>query len=231
MRRAFHILSALALGIVGLAPATADGQDIPSAFTFIEGSQEAGIFAGWVNASTGRFGYGPSGGLHYGARYGVRLSGPMSLEGVVGLIDGTRDVINPAIAVGDRVIGEGEVLLTTIDARLKFSAPGDRAWHGLSPHLVLGAGVVFDMADAAPADATVEARDVFEFGTSFLGTLGLGTRWFLSDHFALQADGTFSLWRLKTPPGFSDPDRTFESVEDREWVRGLGVSVSLLFRW
>lgn len=231
MRPAFQILSALALGAVLLAPSMAVGQDLPSAYTFIETRQEAGLFGGYVSAATGRFGYGPPGGLMYGGRYALHLSGPLALEGVAGVINGTRDVINPARAEGDRVIGEGDVRLTTLDARLRLSATGDRAWHGLSPFLLFGGGVAFDVADAAEADAMLEERDVFEFGTSFFGTLGVGTRWFASERFVVRTDGTFSLWRLKTPPGFSDSDRAFTAVEDSEWVRGISISVSLLYRW
>jgi hypothetical protein len=231
MRPAFQIISALATVVV-LAPATAvDGQTIPSAYTYIETRQEIGPYVGHMGAATGRFGYGPSGGLMYGGRYGLQLSGPMSLEGVAGIVSGTRDIINPARPEGDRVIGEGDVRIATIDARLKFSATGDRAWHSLSPFVVFGAGVAFDLADPSVAETALEARDVFEFGTSFFGTLGIGTRWFVSDRVGVQTDGSFSLWRLKTPPGFSDTDRGFDAVEDREWVRGLSLSVSLLYRW
>ena len=231
MRPAFRILSALVMGALLASPSAAVGQTIPSAYTFIEKRQETGFYAGYMNAATGRFGYGPSGGLTVGGRYGLQLSGPLSFEGAAGVVSSTRDVINPARVPGDRVIGEGDVLITMIDARLKFSATGERAWHGLNPFIVFGGGVAFDMADAAEADAVLEERDVFEFGTTFLGTLGLGTRWFVTDRFALRTDGTFSLWRLKTPPGFSDSDRGFEFVDDREWVRGLSVSISLLYRW
>jgi hypothetical protein len=231
MRPAFHVLSAILLSALAAPFALVSGQQIPSAYSFIETGQEAGVYAGYMNASTGRFGYGPSGGLMYGARYGLQLGGPMSLEGVAGLVSGTRDIVNPARAEGDRVIGEGDVLLTTVDARLKISAVGDRAWHGLSPFLVLGGGIALDLADAPAADDQLEERDVFDFGTSFFGTVGLGTRWFVSDRFALRTDGVFSLWRLRTPPGFSDDDRNFESVDETEWVRGLSISVSLLFRW
>ena len=231
MRPAFQVLTALTLGAVLMQPSTVAGQAIPSPYTFIEQRQEVGLYSGYMSAATGRFGYGPSGGLMYGGRYALHLSGPIALEGVAGAVRGTRDVINPARPEGDRIIGEGDVLLATLDARLRISAAGDRAWHGLSPFLALGAGVAFDVADPAEADALLESRDVFEFGSSFFGTLALGTRWIATDRFALRTDGTFSLWRLKTPPGFSDTDRGFPSVEDREWVRGLSVSVSLLYRW
>lgn len=231
MPRAFPNLPALALGILLAPPVAAGAQSIPSAYAFVETRQEAGFFAGYVNANTGRFGYGPSGGTLYGARYAVRLSGPVALEGVGGLIKGTRDIINPSLPEASWKIGEGDVMLTTVDARLRFTATGDRTWHALSPFLVLGAGLAFDLADAPAEDEFLEDRDVFDFGTSFYGTLGLGTHLYLMDHLAVRTDGTFALWRLKTPPGFSDTDRPFTGVENREWVRSLGVSVSLLYRW
>lgn len=232
MRPALQMLSVLSLGAVLSAPDPVDGQTIPSPYTFIENRQEVGPFVGYLDASTGRFGYGPSGGLWYGARYGLQLGGsPVSLEGVAGLVDGTRDIIDPNQAEGQRVVGEGDVQLATLEARLRFSATGNRAWHRLSPFLSIGAGVAFDLADTPAANELLEERDVFDFGTSFLGTLGLGTRFFLTDGFALRADGTFSLWRIGTPPGFSEADRNFGSVENREWLRGLAGTITLLYRW
>jgi hypothetical protein len=231
MPRAFHKLSALALGTLLAAPAAARAQSIPSAYSFIETRQEAGLFAGYVNANAGRFGYGPSGGLMYGARYAVRLSGPVALEGVGAMVQGKRDIINPSLPEASWKIGEGDVLLTTVDARLRFTATGDRAWHSLSPFLVLGGGVAFDLGATPAANEFLEERDVFDFGTSFYGTLGLGTHVYVMDRLALRTDGTFALWRLKTPPGFSDTDRPFTGVENREWVRSLGIAVSLLYRW
>lgn len=231
MRPVFHVVSLLPFGALFLAPSSVAGQSIPSAYTYIEQRQEVGAFVGYMDAATGRFGYGPSGGLWFGARYGLQLAGPASLEGVAGLVSGTRDIVHAGRAEGDRVVGEGDALITTVDARLKFSATGDRAWHGLSPHLVLGAGIAFDIAAEPEANALLEERDVFEFGTSFFGSLGLGTRWFATDRFTLRTDGTFSLWRLKTPPGFSDTDRDFGAVDETEWVRGLSATLSLTYRW
>lgn len=231
MPRASHKLGAMALSAFFLIPATAQAQSIPSSYSFVDTRQETGVFAGYLGSNSGRFGYGPSGGLMYGGRYAIRLGGPAALEGVVGLLQGTRDIVNPSQPEGSRVIGEGDVRLTMIDVRLRLTATGDRTWHGLSPFLVLGGGVAFDLANPAPAEDLLEERDVFDFGTSFLGTLGIGTHWYVLDRLALRTDGTFSLWRLKTPPGFSDTDRPFGAVDDREWVRSLGISVSLLYLW
>lgn len=214
-----------------LTPAPAHAQTIPSPYSYVERRQEAGAFVGVMDAARGRFGFGPAGGMVYGARYGLELSGPISLEGVARLVDGTRDVVNPGRVEGDRIVGEADALMGTVDARLKFSFTGQRAWHGLSPFIVAGGGIALDLAGSSEAEAGLEPADVFDFGTSFFGTAGLGTRWFLTDRIAARVDGIFSLWRLDTPPGFSDPARGFESVPESEWARGLTVTLSLLYRW
>lgn len=214
-----------------LQPLHARAQAIPSPYTFVERKQEAGVFVGYRTSETGRFHIGPSGGMLFGGRYGLDLSGPLSLEGVVGFMSGQRDVVNPARVVGDQVIGTADVLLTSIDGRLRFSIVGNRAWHGLSPFLTFGGGIVFDIADTAPVEAELEPADVFDFGTSFFGTLGAGTRWFLTDRFALRLDGVFSLWRIDTPPGFSEPERGLENVPESEWMSGGSFSIALLYRW
>lgn len=229
LRSSLPILSVLVGFALPLARGL-DAQTIPSPYTFIERRQEGGVFSGYVTSETGRFHLGPSGGLLLGGRYGLELSGPLGLEGAVGFTTGERDIVNPA-RVTDQTIGQADVILTTVDARLRFSFAGARAWHRLSPFLTVGGGLAFDIAADPALEADLEPADVFEFGTSFYGTLGTGTRWFLTDRFALRLDGVFSLWGIDTPPGFSDPERGFESVEESEWMSGLSFGVSLLYRW
>jgi hypothetical protein len=54
---------------------------------------------------------------------------------------------------------------------------------------------------------------------------------FLSDRFVVRTDAVFSLWKIGTPPGFSDPDRGLEAVEKSEWVSGLHLTVSSSIRF
>lgn len=214
-----------------LQPASSHAQTIPSHFTYIERKQEVGPYVGYMSAGSGRFGYGPTGGPVFGTRYGIELSGPMSFEGVIGIVGGTRTVIDPGRDEGDRDIGEADVSIATIDARLKFSFAGERAWKGISPFLTVGGGIAFDVGSPSTFDETLLAEDVFDFGTSFFGTMGLGTRWFISEAVALRADGVFSLWKIDTPPGFSDPSRGFLGVPEGEWLWGTSLNVALLYRW
>lgn len=203
-----------------------EAQRIPSPFRFAEKRQEAGPFTGVSSVDAGRFGFGPNGGLHLGGRWAINLSGPLGFEAVAGVISGSRDVINPARVEGDRKVGEADVLLGTLDGRLRFTLTGDRTWHGLAPFIIAGGGIVFDMAGSDPADDELEDQDRFDLGTGFLGTLGGGLRLSVTERIALRGDGVFSLWKLSTPPGFSDPERGFEAVEEGQWVNGFHLTLS-----
>lgn len=231
MGSSLRTIASLAVGAWLLLPGAGSAQTIPSPFEYLERRQEAGIFGGSASVGKGRFGYAPSGGPMYGARYGLELSGPLGLEGIVSFIDSERDVIDPSRAEGSRLIGQTDQLLTTIEARLRFSFAGRRMWKRLSPFLTFGGGAVFSAGGDDTLDQSLLPEDVFGFGSSFYGTLGLGSRWFVTDRIALRGDGSFSLWNVDTPPGFSDPTRGFEEVEDGEWLRGTSFSVTLLWRW
>lgn len=230
---AWPFARAVVLGLLGVlvVPMMVAAQSIPSPYEYIERRQETGVWATWMSTATGRFGYGPQGGYGAGARYAVELSGPLSFEGVVGLVNGERDVVDPGRVEGDRVIGQADAKVTTIDARLRFSFPGRRMWNRISPFFFAGGGIAIDASSSSDLDDVLLPEDVFEFGTSFYGTLGVGTRWFVTDRIALRGDATFSLWELDTPPGFADPDRAFENVDDGEWLWGRQVTISLLWRW
>jgi len=206
-------------------------QSNPSVFEFIEKKQESGPFVGYMRTDVGRFGYGPKGGLLVGGRWGVELGGPISLEGVAGIVRGERDVVDPGRDEGDRIIGQAPTLITTVDARLKFSLVGARTWRSINPFLVFGGGMAFDLEGADDLDERLLAADQFEFGSGFFGTLGVGTRAFLTRNIAARVDGLFSLWGLETPPGFSEPERGFEAVESSEWASGLSIGLSLMYRW
>ncbi|MGE0159450.1 MAG: hypothetical protein AB7T31_08545 [Gemmatimonadales bacterium] len=215
-----------------VCPRESAAQRIPSPFAFIDERQEIGPYVGYMSASTGRFGYGPSGGLMVGGRYAIDLSGPLSLEAVAGVVRGTRDVVNPARPEGDRVIGEADVLLTTLDARLRLSATGARTWHGLYPFLSFGAGVVFDTEDPSLTEtAVLDGDEVFELGTKFMATVGPGIKWHVTRHLAVRTDLGFSLWKLDAPSGWGDPTLGLSSVAESEWVSALSLTGSVLFRW
>ena len=217
--------------LLASAPSAARAQSIPSPFRYVDTRQEAGLFMGTSSMAKGRFGFGPAGGVTMGARWGIELSGPLGFETVAGVISGNRDVINPAQVVGDMSIGEVDAMAGFVDARLRFTLTGDRTWHRLAPFIVAGGGIAFDLSDDAALDEELAADDRFSFGTTFFGTMGGGTRFFLTDRLALRGDAVFSLWKIDTPPGFSDPERGFTSVEKSEWASGLHLTLAAVIRF
>ena len=229
MRLSLFGVSVLAMGV--LFPYPGRAQTIPSPFEYLERRQEVGLFFGPMSAGTGRFDYGPSGGWAYGARYAVELTGPLSFEGMTGVVDGERKVVDPSRLEGDRVIGESDTAILLVDAGLRFTFTGRRSWHRLAPFLSLGGGIAIGLSDESQLDETLLPADVFDFGNSFHGILGAGTRIFLTETLAARVDGIFSLWKIDTPPGFSEPERGFENVSDGEWVAGQTLTLTLLYRW
>jgi len=201
------------------------GQTIPSPFRFVETRQEAGLFAGFSTPGTGRFGFGPGSGVLLGARYAIRLSGPLAAEAVLGYLASTRDVIDPRRVEGSRVVGDAGAAIVTLDGRLRFSLTGDRTWHGLNPFLLVGGGVAFDAAGKDASDAILESDDRFEFRTTPTGIFGGGMRWFVSDRLLIRSDLSLGIWRLRTPRGYLDPDRDLTGVGKKEWVSGPTFSL------
>lgn len=228
-------IAILSLALAGLlltaGSSRLEGQTVPSDYHFFEHRQEAGVFVGYTSQGTGRFGYGPSPGLLYGARYGVHLGGPFGLEGVFGYSPTTRDVVDPTREEGSRVVGEADVKLLSIDARLKFSLTGDRSWKGLNPLLFVGAGLIWDAAGESDAENLLLPEDKFGFGRKFVAPIGGGIRWVPGERFLVRADLALTMFRLKTPPGYRNPDRAFGAVGEKEWVSGPTFSLGAGFRF
>jgi hypothetical protein len=209
------------------------GQSIPSPYRFIENRHEAGPVAGFASPGTGRFGYGPAPGPSLGLRYGIRLGGPFSLDGVAGYLHTTRDVVDPSRAEGRRVVGEVDTGIATLDLRLRFSLTGDRTWHGLNPFVFMGAGGAFDVKGESEVEAELLEleNDRFRFRPTFSGLLGWGIAWYPSERLMLRADASLLMWRLRTPPGFRAPERNIEGVAEKEWVSGPSFTLGAAIRF
>jgi hypothetical protein len=227
--RAKPLVHALVLLCLGSTPLAA--QAIPSPYRFWETRQEAGPFSGWISPGTGRFGYGPGPGPIVGVRYGLDFPGPLSIEGVVNWIPTTRDVVDPRRVEGQRVIGSSDANLLGVDARLKLSVTGQRTWHSLNPFLLAGVGLMWDLGEGSVDEDELEDDDRFDFGTAFVGQLGGGVRWFLTDHWILRTDALLHVWKLDAPAGFRDTDRGFGDVGMSEWVNASSISLGVGYRF
>ncbi|MCY4399937.1 MAG: hypothetical protein OXE96_11440 [Gemmatimonadetes bacterium] len=214
-----------------LAVDTGGAQSIPSSYRYIEYGQEASVFWGSLLLRQGSLDLGPKAGNFMGGRYVVEAAGPLFIEGLFSYLPTQRDVVDPRRAEGDRTIGESDVHLFMLDARLSFSIPGRRTWHRLAPHLFIGGGLAYDAASVGAFDEVLLPEDVFDFGTAFTASAGTGFRLAVSSRIMLRADGSLKLWQLGTPSGFDDPAKQLDSVEQTEWVSGYGFSVSAAWRF
>jgi hypothetical protein len=223
-----------ALGLLlplALAPTLAAAQTIPSPYRYIDTREGVGLVAGTASVSAGRFGYGPSGGTLVGVRWEVDFSGPIGLEALVTGMRGMRDIIDPTRPAGQRTVASVNTTVGTVEGRLRFSLTGDRTWHRIAPFLLTGGGVAFNASGTQSADSLVSLADRFKFSPSFIGTGGGGVRWFVSRRWELRGDALFSLWKLKTPPGFMDTSLGFQSVAKSEWASGTQLTLSALLRF
>lgn len=229
VRISFRAVGLLAASL--FAPLSSYAQTIPSPYRYIDTRQGIGLVFGRASVSQGRFGYGPSGGTVVGVRWGIDFSGPLGLEALVTGIRGDRNIIDPAHAEGHRAVATTTTTVGTVEGRLRFSLTGDRTWHRLAPFAVMGGGVAFNASGTQAADSLVTAADRFKFSTSFIGTMGGGVRWMVTHRVALRGDAIFSLWKLKTPPGYTDPALGFISVAKSEWASGFHLTFSTVYRF
>lgn len=201
-----------------------EAQTIPSPYRFIDTRQEAGVFAG-ANffIGDGQYGLGPKEGPMVGARYGITVGGPFSLDGVVSYMDSERDVKLPDEDGNLTTLGQAPMELLTIDARIKFNLVGTRTWHRIAPFFLAGAGITFDLASQTELDQQLFPEDRYDFGNSFSGILGGGVRWFLSDRLSLRSDLALHLWQQDIPGGYQTRPLTAEAPNS-EWIQAWGLT-------
>lgn len=207
-------------------------QSIPSPYRYIEERQELGVFSGPFWGDPGQLDLGPGTGVMAGVRWGIDLSGPLGLEAVGSWVTATRDVVNPRRQEGDRKVGEADVGLLFLDARLRFALTGRRTWHGFQPFVFAGAGVGFDVLGAQADDGLILEIERYDYGTQFTGTTGAGFRFMLGRRWVIRADAMLMLYQVDTPRGFfENPNLELGAIPDSEWVSPTSVSLGLAFRF
>lgn len=228
----------LCVALLPLGGGFAAAQTIPSPYRPIEHRQAASFFAGYVSLPTGSLNLGPRSGSLVGGRYALEAGGPIFLEGLLSYLPTTREVIDPRRQFGDRSLGETNVHLLMLDARLSFSLTGRRTWNRLSPHLSVGAGLAYDIGRGNELEDVLLPDDVFRFGVAFTANAGAGVRFLLGERLMAITDAGLRLWQLGTPTGFGDsskrPDDEMDPLyapEESEWVGGYGLSLSLAWRF
>jgi hypothetical protein len=209
--------------------APARGQVLDSPYRFMDSNQHAGVYAGWAFASTGRLDMGPQPAPAFGARWGIRVTGPFVLGAEVGWMPSTRTVRDTMFVAADslyREIAEANINVLTVMGNLVFHITGARTWNNLAPFALLGAGAAIGSGTRAPEETDLAAEARFNFGTSFAGQIGAGVDWFPSPRLSLRLDGRNALWKLGIPEAFllTDAGRT---LPRSEWEQNFIVSAGL----
>jgi hypothetical protein len=213
-RTALLLASALLLGSGNAATA----QSIPSPFRRIETTQSIHVFGGYMVpeqnvalTDSTSIPLGPEAGPVFGVRYQVRASGPLSVEGSIGISPTQRRLFAPDYLADSTRIEAADLgldvpaIVVMGDLGLRFHLTGPRTWNGVAPFVVGMGGLVGDLAGGHPAEeeAELDTTERFRLGPSFAVGAGLGTDWFPAQNVSLRLELTGRLWRMNTPEGFS----------------------------
>jgi hypothetical protein len=230
-RTALSAALLLASGLLVATPGSA--QSIDSPYRFIEGRHEAGLFVASVPGNRGTLELAPGGGTLFGVRYGLEISGPFALEFGGFFLPTDRRVRVPN-AEGDGIddLGSADALVGAIDGRLRFTLTGARTWNRLAPFVSMGGGVARNFSGRIEAEAELPTDVRTTFGPSFMGTLGAGTRVFLSEKLVLRLDATAHYWKQGTPQSFRFLDEeAVGPIVDQEWPAVGAFTVGLSWRF
>ncbi|MGD2216005.1 MAG: hypothetical protein PVJ64_04590 [Gemmatimonadales bacterium] len=233
----------LAVLAVGLSwPGGLEAQRVPSPYRFIEPKQDLGLTFSYIWADAGKAGIGPKAGPAIGVRYTRRVSRPLSLTPEVVFFRSERDVRDPSLEEGQDDDGDGSLLLgnegldvVLVAGRINLNLTGTRTWHSLAPYLLGGIGMAIEVGGTAGCPSTapdcqIELRERFDFGTSFLLQLGLGTVWIPRQRLSLRIEGLNRIWRIKTPPGYYDPGVTRSPIPPpSDWTNNWEIGLTLSY--
>lgn len=153
------------------------------------------FFAGQFTAEKDPVGVAPTDGPMGGIRWQMHLTGPAYFS--VRLAGGSvqRTIIDPSKREAERVVGTERVPMAFGDASLEISLTGHKSWHGLSPFINGGLGLVADLRGA---------NDVgdYRFGVPFAMTLGTGLLWEVGRSWSVRVDWSHYLYRVSYPASY-----------------------------
>ena len=214
-------------------PGAIVGQVVPSPYRFLESKQEVGFFVGTSDPSPGQLRIGMGSAIVYGGRYSIDVGSTLTMELGTTFFAGDREVLDPRRAEGDRHLGVSNLKVATLEARFRLNLTGHRSWHRLRPFVLVGGGLAFATSEDETLEDAVElpVTDRFSFGNRFTAVAGGGIALHASSRFTIRLDASLNLWKIATPPGFTDLSRDFGPVPDSEWVGAPALTVGTAIRF
>jgi hypothetical protein len=238
MRKRELGLALLVAALAALAaPRGAEAQRITSPYRFIEKKKDLGVFVGYMSTDRGTANLGPKSGPLAGVQLTLRLSGPINIGFYGAYFASERDIMDPSTDEGLQAIGSTDLNLVLLAGRLQLHLTGARTWNNMVPFVYGAVGAAFDVTndpscllDLRPLPCQVGPRERFDFGTSIMGQLGLGTFWLPRQKLGLRLTLDDTIWQLPTPDGFLDPGANVDPVPPpKEWTNNLQVTVGLYY--
>ena len=220
----------LLLPLLALSAAGAAAQEIDSPYRFVDPGQQVNVFVGAIETDPGTLGLGPESDGAVGLRYGIRVTGPFSVEAAATLFPTNRVSRDTVIDGTDTAVVatgvEPEMTIGIVTGGLRFDLTGPRTWHRLMPFALVGVGAAFVVSEDDEADADLSSNLRYDFGTRLVGELGLGVEWFPLDAFTLRLDARNMLWKIEAPEAFAALDAPSE-----EWVQNFLLSAGVSYRF
>ncbi|MBA2243608.1 MAG: hypothetical protein M3483_08465 [Gemmatimonadota bacterium] len=233
MKRHLLTLAALGAAFFLLGTSALEAQRITSPYRYIEERQSLSVFAGYLLTQSLDPDLGPQAAPVVGARYNLRLGGPIAGEGALAFIPSERTIfaargVDPSdptrtIPIG---VGTASMPLLLAEAGIRLNITGPRTWNGLAPYALAVGGVVANLRGRTAAEEDVPEDELFSFGPGFAVGMGGGTDWYLSRRFSLRAEVRDQIWRLTIPQGLTE-----EGVRDSRWTNNLGLSLGAAYHF
>jgi hypothetical protein len=207
--------------LITLCASPLAGQRIESPFRYIETANSVTIFGGYIEIDEGAFDMAPTSAPFFGARYGRRLTGPLSADVGFGLSYTDRTGFLREEQAGPlQPLGSTNLVMMVGEAGLRFSLTGQRTWHGVAPFVAGTIGFVSDLTSGDTFELQVPSDQLFRFGPGFAVAGGVGSEFFLTEGFSLRLDIRDHLWRLAYPGGLSGTGQ-----REDEWTHNFSFTL------
>jgi hypothetical protein len=173
---------------VGHAPASSPYSDIRKGHALT-------ALIGRFGGDGGNFGIAPHSGTVYGLHYDIRSGSTIQVGLGFARADLARLIVDPFVALADRVSGPVQQTVTFAEINLQFNVTGGKSWHRLAPFVGAGVGLTFP-------SGTAQDTSHFEFGRKIYLAPNAGVRVFLTDRIHLRGEARATFWKLKYPNTF-----------------------------
>lgn len=186
-------------------------------------------FAGYYSGATDPARVAPNDGPMVGARYAIRLGGPIFFTGRLAAVFTDRSVVDPTLPSAERRVGTTNVPLVFGDLGFDLVLTGSKSWHSLVPAVNGSIGL------AADASGKTD-KSQYRVGMPFLISYGPSLRIVPGGKWSWRLDLTDQYFRLRYPESYflkTGADSTFLPPDGKRtlwrhnWSATLGASIAL----